>query len=295
MNNSGFLLGKTLFYDSRLSRNGRISCASCHQQSGAFSNLNTAISTGANNLKGTRNTPAIFNLAWQEEFMWDGRLNLLELVPVNAITSPKEMDNSMENVVKTLNQDSAYLRLFRQSFGDQVITQQRLLNALSQFTIMLISSNSKFDKVTRREGSAQFTEQEFSGYRLFLAKCNGCHSAPLFTDRGYHNNGLDLQYSDSGRDSLTHQLNDLAKFKTPSLRNVEITGPYMHDGRFKTLTQVLEHYNSGVKNHANLDPLLKNGDITGIKLGAAERENIIAFLKTLTDLDLINNRQFNLN
>lgn len=292
---AGFSLGKTLFYDARLSANRLVSCASCHQQSAAFANLNTAVSAGINDLKGSRNTPALFNLAWQQEFMWDGRLQRLELVPINALTSPTEMGNSMKNVIDFLKKDSIYGGLFERSFGSPEITQQRVLNALAQFTSMLISSNSRYDKLMRKQEGVLFSSEEKAGYLAFLTKCNGCHTAPLFTDRSYHNNGLDLKYSDRGRDSLTHDLRDLAKFKTPSLRNIEITGPYMHDGRFKTLKQVLEHYNSGMKDHVNLDSSFTHNGKPGISLSLRDQGNLIKFLKTLTDLEMINNRKFNMN
>jgi len=295
LTSKGFILGKALFFDARLSADGRISCSSCHQQSAAFANLNSAFSNGINGQKGSRNTPALFNLAWQKEFMWDGRLNRLSLVPVNALTSPLEMGNSMDRVLETVRQDKSYQTQFKRVFGTNSITQDRLLDALSQFTAMLISANSKYDQVIRKEGNSMFSANEQAGYLLFQQKCNTCHTQPLFTDNSYRNNGLDLKYSDNGRDSLTHQIADLAKFKVPSLRNIEITGPYMHDGRFRTLKQVLQHYDSGMKAHANLDAAFNKEIVPGIRLNLHEQEDLISFLKTLTDVSFINDTHFNLN
>ncbi|TDO20183.1 cytochrome c peroxidase [Pedobacter duraquae] len=292
VSNNGFLLGKRLFYDSRLSRDGTISCANCHQQSAAFANLNTQVSRGIEQRKGTRNTPALFNLMWQKEFMWDGRQKILETVPINALTSPSEMDNSMERVLYVLQQDEAYPRIFEQVYGTKKINQKYVLNALAQFTSMLISADSKYDRVKKKE--LEFSNTERVGYLIFRDKCASCHTEPLFTDKGYHNNGLDIAYSDVGRDSLTHNLADIGKFRTPSLRNIEITAPYMHDGRFRTLQQVITHYSSGIKAHKNLDPLLDSGR-NGLKLKTADQEALISFLKTLTDLNFINDRRFNMN
>jgi len=289
----GFALGKTLFYDPGLSVNGSVSCANCHQASAAFGNLNSAVSTGVNDCKGTRNAPPLFNMAWQRTYMWDGRLNNMTTVPVNAFTNSCEMGTTMASVAKEVQQSPVYPDLFAKAFGSRIITQEKILNALTQFTVMIVSANSKYDRVIRREGSAAFTPTEQTGYLLFKEKCSSCHIEPLFTDQSYRNNGLEINSTDRGRDSLTHRKTDIGKFRVPSLRNIEITGPYMHDGRFYSLKEVLKHYAGGIKQHANLDKEFQKNGRLGVPLTEEQQVQVIAFLKTLTDVDLINDRRFN--
>jgi cytochrome c peroxidase len=291
---AGFTLGKALFYDPALSSDGSTACGNCHQASAAFANLSNALSSGVKGCKGTRNAPPLFNLAWQKTFMWDGRIAHLQDVPTNAITNPCEMATSMDSIMHTLRQSATYRQLFTQAFGNADITRDNVLSALQQFTVMLVSANSKYDKVKRQEPGFDFTPAEQAGYALFRKNCSSCHTEPLFTDQSYRNNGLDETSADIGRDSVTHSKGDAGKFRVPSLRNIEITGPYMHDGRFYSLKEVLQHYNSGMRNHANLDPVFKhaNGKI-GMILSLSEQQQVIAFLKTLTDVDFINDRRFN--
>lgn len=289
----GFLLGKALFYDPLLSVDKTVACGNCHQASAAFANLGSALSRGIKNCKGTRNAPPLFNLAWQKEFMWDGRINNHEAVPVNALTNPCEMGNTMSNVLYTLQNHAGYPAEFKKVFGSDKITQEMVLKAIAQFTVMMVSANSKYDKYIRHEAGGAFTENEQAGYALFRQKCEACHTEPLFTDLSYRNNGLEETSIDIGRDSMTHQRADRGKFRVPSLRNIEITSPYMHDGRFYSLKEVLQHYNSGMKNHANLDPVFRQDGKVGIALSPTEQTQIIAFLKTLTDVDFINDRRFN--
>jgi len=289
----GFALGKALFYDPALSANGTVSCGNCHQASAAFANLNSALSSGINNCKGSRNAPPLFNLLWQKSYMWDGRLAEMGTVPVNALTNPCEMGTSLDTVLQKLNQLPVYSQLFYNAYGSKVISIEKVLDALTQFTSMLVSADTKYDHVMRKEQHAVFSEKEAAGYNLFKEKCSSCHTEPLFTDQSFRNNGLEIQYADIGRDSLTHRNSDRAKFRVPSLRNVEITGPYMHDGRFYSLKEVLAHYATGVQPHANLDKAFKSGSKLGIPMTAEEQGQIIAFLKTLTDVNLINDRRFN--
>lgn len=290
---AGFALGKALFYDPNLSADKTVACGNCHQASAAFANLGSAVSTGVKNCKGTRNAPPLFNMAWQQEFMWDGRINNLQTVPVNALTNPCEMGNTVKDVVTTLQNSAEYPGMFQQAFGSKQITEDRVLMALTQFTAMMVSANSKYDKIMRHEAGFAFTADEQAGYTLFRQKCSTCHKEPLFTDLSYRNNGLDSSSVDIGRDSLTHSRADLGKFRVPSLRNIEITGPYMHDGRFNSLKEVLQHYNAGMKNHANLDAVFRQKGKIGIALTAQEQHQLIVFLKTLTDVDFINDRRFN--
>ncbi|OKS86797.1 cytochrome-c peroxidase [Mucilaginibacter polytrichastri] len=289
----GFLLGKALFYDPALSADKSIACGNCHQASAAFANLGSAVSRGINNCKGTRNAPPLFNLAWQKQFMWDGRINTVQDVPVNALTNPCEMGNTIAGVLSVLQSSPEYPVRFKMVFGTDKITEDMVLKAIAQFTVMMVSSDSKYDKYIRHETGGMFTANEQTGYALFKQKCATCHAEPLFTDRSYRNNGLEETSVDIGRDSLTNQQADRGKFPVPSLRNVEITGPYMHDGRFYSLKEVLQHYNSGIKNHANLDKVFIRDGKTGIAISPVEQTQIIAFLKTLTDVDFINDRRFN--
>lgn len=289
---NGFKLGRLLFYDPLLSKDKSISCANCHQSFAAFAQLDHPVSHGVDECLGTRNTPALFNLAWQKEFMWDGGVSHIEVSPLNALTNSCEMANSLDEIVSRLKLSKDYPVLFKAAFGSREINSQVLFRALAQFTSMLVSSNSKYDKYIRHEPGGDFTADEEAGYILFKEKCSNCHKEPLFTDRSYRSNGLDVNPDDIGRDSITHRETDRGKFRVPSLRNVEISSPYMHDGRFDNLKQVLEHYNSGVKHMANLDPELQKNGVYGIKLSAIEQVRLVTFLKTLTDLEFINDKRF---
>ncbi len=289
---AGFKLGRILFYDRVLSVNNSVSCASCHQPASAFSDHNKPLSQGFKQCVGTRNTPALFNLAWQKEFMWDGRIKQLQLTSHNAITNPCEIANSMRVAVEKLKANGHYAGLFRDAFGSAGIDSTRMLNALAQFMSMLVSANSRYDKYMRHEQDGVFTPEEKKGYILFQEKCSSCHQEPLFTDLSHRNNGLDLVSNDRGRENSTHQANDVGKFRVPSLRNIEVTGPYMHDGRFTTLEEVLEHYANGVKRNTHLDKQLQHNGTLGITLSNDDRSKIIAFLKTLTDKEFINDPRF---
>jgi cytochrome c peroxidase len=289
---NGFKLGRTLFYDPILSKDKSIACANCHQSFAAFANLDHAVSHGVDDCQGTRNAPPLFNLAWQKEFMWDGGVHHIEVSPLNALTNPCEMANDLNSITCRLQKTDNYPMLFEAAFGSNQITSQKLLRALAQFTSMLVSANSKYDKFIRHEQGGDFTAEEYEGYSLFKQHCSNCHKEPLFTDLSYRSNGLDVIPDDIGRDSITHVASDKGKFRVPSLRNIELTSPYMHDGRFTTLEQVLEHYNSGVKNTSNLDPILHRDGVYGIKLNAGEQARLILFLKTLTDRDFVNDKRF---
>jgi cytochrome c peroxidase len=279
-----FELGKALFYDKILSSDSTISCATCHEQAHAFGSHNTAFSAGVNGLLGTRNSPSITNLAWNPYFMWDGGINHIEVMPVGPITNHLEMNESMAHVVAKLQQSAKYKALFQKVYGNKPITDQQLLKALSAFMAMIISDDSKYDQV--QKGTAEFTPTEQAGFLLFEQKCSACHTAPLFTNYEFKNNGLDATFTDLGRGLITQNANDNGKFKTPTLRNVELTYPYMHDGRFFTLNQVLDHYSSGIQQSSTLDPSLQSG----IPLTGIEKQQLIAFLKTLTDYTLISNK-----
>src|SRR3569833_1228924 len=223
--------------------------------------------------------------------MWDGGVHHIEVSPVNALTNKCEMAIVLVSVLVCFRCSAIYPALLKAAFGSPEINSQRLLRSLAQFTSMLVSAGSKYDKHMRQEAGGAFTGDEEAGYVLFKKNSSACHKEPLFTDKSYRSNGLDLFSKDRGRDSITNDHGDRGKFRVPSLRNVEVTGPYMHDGRLSTLKQVLEHYNRGVKKSPNLDPLLHNGYVYGIKLSTGQQGQLIAFLKTLTDHDFIKSKR----
>jgi cytochrome c peroxidase len=278
----GFQLGRKLFYDPILSRDNTISCASCHLQATGFTHVDHELSHGIEGKIGTRNSLALMNLAWSENFMWDGGVNHLDVQPINPITSPVEMDETLANVVIKLQKSANYPLLFEQTFGDSKITGQHLLKALSQFVVMLKSCNSKYDKVMRKE--AEFTEKEKNGYRIFKANCASCHKEPLFAGDKFERNGLtmDTTLNDIGRERITNKIEDRMRFKVPTLRNIQFTTPYMHDGRFKKLSEVIKHYNS-LGNDKSLPKQLKKP----MNLNDNERVDLLAFLHTLTDLEFL--------
>lgn len=284
----GFILGKKLFYDPILSRDNTISCGSCHQQFVAFAHADHKVSHGIENKLGVRNSPALFNLMWQKEFFWDGGSKHIEVQPIGPITNPVEMDETLEKVIYKLNQREEYRSLFKAAFKTDSITSQLMLKAIVQFMGSFISANSRYDKYLKDPVNNPFTADEKSGLDIFQSKCSGCHTPPLFTDNSYRNNGLDQTFLDSGRFRITNFNSDMGKFKVPSLRNIELTYPYMHDGRFETLEKVLLHYSDSVKQSPTLDASLSNG----ISLTSTEKSQLISFLKTLTDRDFIKDTRF---
>ncbi len=288
----GVALGKRLFYDPILSGNNTQSCASCHLQEYGFTDPNQ-FSTGIDGIQGPRNAMPLINLGWQTKFFWDGGANGLESQVMGPITNPIEMHETMANAVAKLNAHPEYPELFKAAFGSSEVTSQNLMRAIAQFERTLISGNSKYDQYLR--GEALLTPQELSGKALFedmdKGDCVHCHSAgSTFSDFEFRNTGLDSIPVDEGRYLITFNPSDRGKFKTPSLRNIELTGPYMHDGRFQTLLECVEHYNTGFRYTENLDPNLFFA-VKG-RLSQQEMEDIVAFLKTLTDMEFVNNPDF---
>ena len=281
-----FELGRKLFYDGILSSDNTISCGSCHAPGHGFADHNVNFSLGVNNAVGTRNAPTITNMLWSPSFMWDGGVNHIEIFSVGPITNPLEMNESMAHVVEKLNANAAYKDAFKKAYNADIITDQLMLRALTQFMGMLVSCNSKYDQY--RQGKVSLTSNELAGLGLFRQKCASCHTEPIFTNHTYENNGLDSVFTDLGRGRITLDNADNGKFKVPTLRNIELTYPYMHDGRFWTLDQVLNHYQSGIKNSSTLNPTLQGG----ISMTNDEKQKIITFLKTLTDNDLISDIMF---
>lgn len=284
----GIELGKRLFYDGILSRDGNFPCASCHQQFAAFATFDHDLSHGVDNAFTTRNAQSLSNLAWQSTFHHDGGILNLETQPLAPITAHNEMGETVSNVVAKLGNNPQYRQWFRDAFGDDNITSQRMLKALTQFMVSLVSANSKYDKVKR--GEASFTVAEQAGYTAFKAKCASCHQEPLFTDGSFRNNGIGINpfLNDGGRIRVTGKAEDSLKFKVPSLRNVEYSFPYMHDGRFTSLQQSIEHYRTGIRQAPTLDPSLR----FGIGMSNTEVSNIIAFLRTLNDTAFVKDPRF---
>lgn len=285
----GVALGKALFYDGMLSIDGNFPCGSCHQQFAAFATFEHAFSHGFNNSFTTRNAPGLFNLAWVKNFHWDGGVNHLEVQPLTPLTAPNEMSEDVANVIRKLQATAYYPAQFQAAFGTTTITSQFMLKALAQFMGTLVSANSTYDQV--KAGKASFTPEQARGYALFQEKqCSSCHTEPLFTDMSYRNTGLtpDPNIQDFGRVHITHNPADSFKFRVPSLRNVEVTFPYGHDGRFSSLNKMLDHYVNGVQFSSTVDPLIRNG----IPLTLEEKNAIIAFLLTLTDEQFLQDQRF---
>ena len=289
----GFALGRKLFYDPLLSRDGTISCASCHQQDAGFVQADHDLSHGVEDRLGKRNALPIFNALFRKSFFWDGGVPKLDFVPVNPIENELEMDEKMDHVVHKLNASANYRALFKNAFSVDTISSKEVLQAFAQFMYAMVSANTKYDKFIRKENNTQLDKEALAGLSLFKDKCASCHSTDLFTDDSFRNNGLDNDHTkDKGREEITLNMVDRGKFKVPSLRNVALTAPYMHDGRFNSLEEVMDHYANTVQNSSTLDPLLKSGTRLGIPLTSNEQKQLILFLNTLTDSTLINHKDY---
>ncbi|MEX1190080.1 MAG: cytochrome c peroxidase [Bacteroidia bacterium] len=282
------LLGRALFYDPILSRDGSISCASCHSQYSAFTHVDHDLSHGIDDRIGKRNSPILVNLAWQKSFMWDGAVNHLDVQALAPIHNELEMDEDIANVVKKLNQSKFYRSLFYDAFSDSIVSGEHTLKAISQFMLTLISANSKYDRVMNNE--EEFSLQEAKGYKVFKESCSSCHTEPLFTNKDFKSNGLSIDSSlmDYGRVEVTSLKKDSFLFKVPSLRNIEFSYPYMHDGRFKTLNEVLNHYNNSISSTQKFSDELSDYKT----LSSNEKVELIAFLLTLTDKEFLFNPDF---
>lgn len=281
-------LGRALFYDPILSKNNTISCGSCHNSYHAFAHTDHALSHGIYDSIGTRNAPALFNLAWSKDLMWDGASFHLDAQALAPIENRAEMAETLQHVLAKLQASPKYPSLFQKAYGSSIISGERFLNAIQSFELTLVSAHSKYDSVIA--GQSNFNAQEKNGYQLFQAHCNRCHTEPLFTNNNFADNGLPVNPSlnDIGRMRVTRRSNDSLLFKIPSLRNLSYTYPYMHDGRFNSLQSVLKHYTSGIVSHPNTDPKLRNG----IPLTDKERVDIIAFLLTLNDRSFVFNKNY---
>ena len=281
-------LGRALFYDPILSADNTISCATCHSPFNAFSHTDHALSHGINDAIGDRNAPALFNLAWQGLFMWDGAANHLDVQALAPISHPKEMGESISHVIYKLQHSTLYPTLFKNAFGDSSISGEKTLKAMAQFQLTLTSSNSKYDGV--KKGDYHFTKQEQAGYALFKNNCNSCHAEPLFSTYEFASNGLkiDSTLNDYGRWQVTKNKKDSLLFKIPSLRNLSYSYPYMHDGRFKKLYEVVNHYTNS---SLNKTPLISSELANPITLSPNQKTDLIAFLLTLNDSAFIYNQE----
>lgn len=291
----GVALGRRLFYDKMLSGNFTQSCASCHNQALAFTDNGTQFSTGINGDVGTRNAQALINMAFNLHFFWDGRHTTLESQILEPVPNPIEMHLQWSEAAQRLNANTNYKDLFKKAFNVDVIDSTHVAKAIAQFIRTMISANSKLDKRLRNE--IALTPSETNGFVIFNTEkgdCFHCHNIDagrLMTDNQFHNNGLDAVFTDLGRGAVTGNPADNGKFLTPTLRNIALTAPYMHDGRFSTLEEVVEHYNSGGVPSETIDPLMKHVG-TGLNLTAQEKADLVAFLRTMTDEDFISDPRF---
>lgn len=284
----GFELGRKLFYDGRLSIDNEHPCSSCHQQIGGFGTFQHDRSHGVHDSHTLRNAPVLFNLAWNSSFHWDGEFKTLQDEAMHPLHGSHEMGETWEGIINKLEDDAEYRDEFKKVFRYPFIRPEYVLKALAQFTGTLVSANSKYDRYIK--GQATFFPNEENGYQLFKAKCATCHPEPLFTDYSYRNIGLpvDNLLNDHGRKRITGRSEDSLKFKVPTLRNVYISSNYMHDGRFGTLMQCINHYRLNVQPGPTVDPLVAGG----ILLTNTEAGDLVAFLRTLTDSSFITNPAF---
>jgi len=303
MSVEGVKLGRMLFYEKKLSSDNTISCGSCHKQKFAFSD-SVAFSSGVGGTLGTRNALALSNLAFQSQFFWDGRAASLELQVPFPIQNPLEMHQVLDSAVKELQATTTYPPLFKAAFGTDVITADNIAKAISQFERTFVSYRSRYDQYLLGNTNA-LTTQEQAGLVLFMqhpftlkdpgittpipgANCGDCHQGTLLTIQSFLNNGLDSVFKDPGYEDFTLNQADLGKFKIPSLRNITLTAPYMHDGRFATLQDVLNHYNEHMVSSPTMSPKMLASNVYGpqstdLALDSSEVAAVIAFLYTLTD------------
>jgi cytochrome c peroxidase len=300
---AGATLGRVLFYDTQLSANNKLSCATCHQQSHAFSDPRK-FSKGHDGREGDRHAMPLVNLRYEPSgrFFWDERAKSLEDQVLMPIQNKVEMGQTLEVLAAKLGGDKQYAPLFTKAFGDTRVNNQRIASALAQFVRSLVSYRSKFDGGVARAASPRadfpnFDAHENHGKTLFLRNCAVCHFPPgqaaIFSQIAPTNNGLDQAdaLKDFGVGDITFKRTDVGRFKSPSLRNVEFTAPYMHDGRFKTLEEVIDHYSTGIKNHPNLDPRLR-GPRGRLNFTSEEKADLVAFLKTLSDPKFLKDPRF---
>lgn len=280
-------LGKRLFYDKQLSRTREVACGSCHLQENSFADPRR-FSLGVEGRIGKRNAPPLMNMAYNTSFFWDGGVPTLEQQVIGPVTNPLEMDMSLEDVAERLKGDPTYVSMFQKAYS-QAPAPEWITKAIASFERTFVSGHSRYDKFNAG-GTDALTREEKHGMDLFFsetADCFHCHIGFNFTNESFQNNGLYAVYADSGRMLITEQARDRGKFKVPSLRNIALTAPYMHDGSLATLEEVVEHYNKGGNGNPNSDPVIRQ-----LGLSAEEKADLIAFLRALTDDEFINNPSF---
>ena len=279
-------LGRLLFYDAILSKDNSVSCSTCHSRFNAFAHNDHNLSHGINDRIGSRNAPALFNLAWQPTFMWDGAVNHLDMQALAPISSATEMGEDILNVVDKLQNDPFYRKKFYAAYDDSIVTGEKVLKVLSQFQLTLVSANSLYDRV--KSGEGEFNDQELKGYKLFQENCNTCHQEPLFSTYELAQNfiAIDSNLNDYGRGVISKSSDDSLLFKIPSLRNLEYSFPYMHDGRYFELNTVLNHYTS-----KETKLKFKKEGLKKINLSGDDKVDLIAFLLTLNDKEFVFNEK----
>lgn len=306
MTKEGVELGRKLFYEVKLSGDNSISCGTCHAPENAFSDPNQ-FSTGIDGLQGDRNSMALINLGWNKSFFWDGRASTLEEQILQPVINPIEMHEDWSKAIGELKLDVNYRNDFYKAFGVEEFDSTYAAKAIAQFLRTLISGKSKYDVMYMYENNIAMsaseqalyqtvTPEESAGYDLFKslngADCFHCHNGPLMQVQLFSNNGLDASFTDKGRGAVTGNANDDGKFKVPTLRNIEFSAPYMHDGRFETLDEVIDHYSHGIQMSPTIDPLIEFASQGGVQLSSTEKNLVKSFLLTLTDHEFLNNPDF---
>lgn len=291
---AGVDLGRRLFYDPILSGDGTQSCSSCHAQEWGFTDSGKQFSEGIDGIEGDKNSMQLINLLWADEFFWDGRSGSLEIQALEPVTNPIELHADWGDVEEKLQSHPTYPKLFEQAFGSQVVTRELAAKAIAQFERTMIAGDTRYHRWLYGKPGGFLTPQEQQGYELFFgekAECFHCHIDVTFTNNDFHNNGLNSTFNPSnlGRFNVTGLPSDRGLFKTPTLINIAQTAPYMHDGRFATLEEVVDHYSSGVQDSPTRDPLIRKD---GFQLTADERDALVAFMKTLTDETFLTDPKF---
>jgi len=287
----GVELGRMLFYDPSFSDNNAMACASCHAPEFSFTDHNRRFSFAVDGTEGTRNAPTLANAGWEPIPSWDTGVKSVEEMAIATIPNPGGMQSTWEEAIAKLEDSAEYPDMFALAFGDPRITPERCAKAIAQFVRSFVTVNSRYDKWLR--GEAELTQSETNGYILFFTErgdCFHCHVPMNFSDHLFHNIGLDEEIVDPGMGAVTGNDHDDGKFKTPTLRNLAWTWPYMHDGRFETLKEVIDHYNSGGFWSPSVDPLIRVG--VGLGLTEAEKQDLVAFLLTLTDSSFVENPDY---
>lgn len=292
---AGVALGQRLFHDARLSRTRSVSCGTCHEARHAFTIPEALPTRGVTGRPLARNPPVLLNLAWAETgLFWDGGSKNLESLALAPITHTDEMgrEGDLEGMMAELAADAEYPRLFAAAFVDHAVTVGNLMRALAQFVRSIVSARSRWDDL--QTGAAAWTADERRGEDVFRRDCAGCHIPPLFTDGGYHSNGLDASFGDDpeaprrGRGRITFAARDIGKYRTPTLRDVAVSGPYMHDGRLTSLEAVIVHYRSGMVETPSLDVRFRRpGRRPGVTMSDEEARGLLVFLSLLTDRELV--------